>query len=76
MEKPISIMIDETKTSLISMINNSGLPFWILEPMVKDIYQEIKTLADNQLRIDKEQYNQFLLDNDGKNNNIEEESEN
>ena len=76
MEKPISIMIDETKTSLISMINNSGLPFWILEPMVKDIYQEIKTLAGNQLRIDKEQYNQFLLDNDGKNNNIEEESEN
>ena len=79
MEKPISIMIDETKTNLISTINNSGLPFWLLEPIVKNVYQEIKTLSDNQLRADQQAYKEFLIEEEKKEYNkateISEETE-
>lgn len=62
MEKTISMMINDTKTSLISTINNSKLPISITELIVKDIYQEIKLYADNQLKHDEEQFKNALIE--------------
>lgn len=75
MEKPISLIIDETRRSLISICNNSGLPTFILEPMVKDIYQEIKLLANEQLKQDTEEYNNSLVEEQNT-ENMEGESNN
>lgn len=75
MEKPISLIIDETRRSLISTCNNSGLPTFILEPMIKDIYQEIKLLSNEQLKRDTEEYNNSLVEKKNT-ENMEGESKN
>lgn len=74
MEKTISMIINDTKTSLISTINNSGLPISIMELIVKDIYQEIKTYADNQLKYDEEQYKNALNEKEVNNDKNDEPS--
>ena len=56
MEKPISMIIDETKQMLISTINECQLHPSILEMIVKDIYTEISMLNVNLRNQEKEQY--------------------
>ena len=56
MEKPISIILEELKQDIANSINNSQLPLAIIEPVMKDLYNEIVTLAQKQLIKDKENY--------------------
>lgn len=60
MEKPISIRAQEFKENLVNLINNSDLIPMIIEPIMKDIYMEIKTLKEEQYQNDKIKYQQFL----------------
>lgn len=46
MNKPISISIEETKQSLIDVVNNCKLHPSIIELILKDVYWEV-----NQLKI-------------------------
>ncbi len=39
MEKPIILKIEELKQHLIDTLEASELPIFIIEPMMKDIYQ-------------------------------------
>ncbi len=57
MNKPISIIINETRTSLIDICNKSNLPACVLEPIIKDLYEEIKHISSIQLKQDTEAYN-------------------
>lgn len=54
--KPISMMINETKLSLIDICNKSNLPPCILEPIVKDLYDDVIRAASVQLKQDEERY--------------------
>ena len=56
MNKPISMAINETRISLLKICNESGLPACILEPIVKDLYEEVKRVSAIQLRQDEESY--------------------
>lgn len=56
MEKPITIKIQELKENLAKLINESGLPSYIIEPIIKDFYQEIYKLNQAQFLKDKEEY--------------------
>lgn len=56
MNKPISITINETRISLVNVCNKSGLPPCILEPIVKNLYDEIKHLAEVQLKQDEKNF--------------------
>ena len=60
MKKPITMVIDETKLSLIKTINDSNLPPFIMEMILKDIYMEINQLNINVSVKEKEQYLQSL----------------
>lgn len=60
MNKPITVAAEEFHNDLIDLINNSGLPFFIIESMMKDLMQEIHSASEKQLMIDKEKYNKFL----------------
>lgn len=60
MEKPITIIIQETKDQLIGIINASNLPPVILEPVVRDIYNEINTLTKMQYEKDLKEYHNKL----------------
>ena len=68
MEKPITIIIQETKDKLVEVLNTSNLPPVILEPIVKDIYNEITMLTKRQYEKDLYEYNNQLSQ---ANNNIE-----
>ena len=56
MEKPISMKLQETKESIATIITESGLPMWLLEPAVKDIYNQVNTVAAQEIYNDRKQY--------------------
>lgn len=56
MEKPISIKIEELKQSVEQLIIKSELPVYIVEPIIKDICNELVALKQQQLNHDIEFY--------------------
>ena len=60
MEKPISMILNETKLGLADICNQSGLPSYMLEPILKELYLEAKELAKQQLKQDEATYKASL----------------
>jgi hypothetical protein len=56
MDKPVSMIIEETKTLLADIINNCKLHPAIIEMIVKDIYMEVRQLNAVNAAKEKEQY--------------------
>ena len=56
MNKPFSLIIEETKQELIDVINNSNLHPSIMEMIVKDIYLEVNRLNVETIKNEKEQF--------------------
>lgn len=55
-QKPISIVINDFKQDLMNYISNAGLPPAIIEPIVKDIYQQIVEISKQELERDMIEY--------------------
>ena len=53
MNKPITLVIEETKTKLAEIINTSGLPPFVIEPMLNTFLQEAHIASKRQYEIDK-----------------------
>lgn len=60
MNKPITIVADEFKYKMVDIINNSELPFFIVESTLKDLIQEVHIASQKQLESDKSLYNKIL----------------
>ena len=60
MEKPVTIQIDELKKDLVGVVNNSNLPAFMLDFILKDIYTEIHSVCQLQLEKDTKDYNDSL----------------
>lgn len=58
--KPISVARAEFVSSLATIINNSGLPAFVLESILKDAHFELQVIAQKQLEEDRIQYEQAL----------------
>lgn len=56
MNKPISMIIKETRTELANVCNKSGLSPIILDLIVQGIYSEVHTLAEKQESEEKNDY--------------------
>ena len=56
-EKPLSVAIAEVKKRIASIINGSGLPIYISEMIVKDIYNDIVQVS-NQVK--DTEYTQYI----------------
>lgn len=56
MNKPISIVINETRISLLKICNESGLPACVLELIVKDLYNDVNRVSENHFKKDEESY--------------------
>lgn len=54
--KPITVVREEFISSLCSLINNSGLPMFAVESILRDIAAETKAAAQKQYEIDKKAY--------------------
>lgn len=59
-QKPTSLQIEECKQSIIDTINGLNMHATILEMVLKDIYLEVKQLADVTLAQEKQAYENAL----------------
>ena len=60
MEKPITIKRAEFMQNMAQTINQSGLPAFVIADCMSVTLAEIKALADRQLAMDTEAYNNSL----------------
>ena len=61
--KPMSIARAEFISNLTDLINNSMLPPFVIEDVLKDMYGEIKIISQKQLENDKKNYEKMLEEN-------------
>ena len=60
MNKPITMIIKETKNKLANICNESGLPPVILDLIIHDIYSEIHSIVEKQTLEDESVYAKAL----------------
>ena len=60
MNKPADLIVEETKESIVKIVNESGLPPFLLEPILKEIYNQVSILKQQELEQSKKQYENSL----------------
>lgn len=73
MEKPVSIVIEETKGALVNVLNTSGLPISVLKLIVNELNTDVNNAAMTNLRQDIQKCNE--AQEAAKNDQTEEKSE-
>lgn len=69
MEKKISVVLEELKEQLKKSIIDSKLPIVVIDLIIKDLYTEIHTLAQETTVKDMNEYlNSFKEETEEKNN--------
>ena len=56
MNKPSTIVYEEFKRGLATLINNSGLPAFIIESVLQNFLNEAMILSQRQYEFDKIEY--------------------
>ena len=51
--KPITVVREEFATSLINLLNNSGLPAFVMGDILKNAVRELERLEGEQYQADK-----------------------
>lgn len=78
-QKPMTVAKEDFASNLTDLINNSGLPAFVIEPIMKDMYFEVRDVAREQYKKDNEQYqsalNAFADTIDGKHKKQSEEKQ-
>lgn len=64
MNKPLTIIIKETKAKLINICNESGLSPVVLDLILQGIYSEVHTLAEQQTIADEKIYIEAMTTKD------------
>lgn len=59
-KKPITVARQEFIDTITDNINNCNLPLFVIEPILKDIYLEVKSLLRNQYEVEKKEYEQMM----------------
>lgn len=62
MNKPSTIIYEEFKQELANLINNSGLPAFIIEPVLRDYLNEVGLMVQRQYMADKAAYEKALAE--------------
>lgn len=60
MNKPITMIIKETKNKLANICNESGLPPVILDLIIQGVYSEIHSIVERQTLEDEDAYTKAL----------------
>ena len=58
--KPMSVARSEFIQSLTNLINESTLPLFVIESVLKDMYSDVRSLSQRQLEIDLKNYRETL----------------
>ena len=59
-QKPITVARAEFVTSMTTLINDSGLPPFIIESVLRDMLYDVKAVAQKQLERDTALYHDML----------------
>lgn len=62
MNKPLTMLVKETRMKLANICNESGLPPVILDLIIQGIYSEIHHLAEKQSLDDEDAYKKAIED--------------
>lgn len=54
--KPITVAANDLLNDLVNLINSSGLPYFIIENILKDCYNEVHMASQQQIKADRERY--------------------
>lgn len=73
MDKPLSVRKEEFESSLVRLINNSGLPSYIIEPIIRAYSLEVKELCRIQTENERRQYLEALKEQETKDEVIADE---
>ena len=60
MNKPSTIIYEEFKQSLANLINNSGLPAFVIEPVLQNFLNETRMIMQRQYQSDLAEYEKSL----------------
>lgn len=60
MNKPADLIVEETKEKLTKIINESGLPPFLIEPILKELYNQVSFLKQKELEKSKKDYEENL----------------
>lgn len=60
MNKSSTIIYEEFKLELSNLINNSGLPAFIIESVLQNYLNEVRIVAQRQYQVDKAEYEKSL----------------
>lgn len=69
MNKPANLICEETKENMVKIINESKLPAFLLEPLLKDLYNQVNILKQRELEESKREYMNSLKQEEEVNNN-------
>lgn len=58
--KPITLIREDFIRSLVDLINDSQLPYFVVETVLKDTLQEVRIASQKQLESDRNKYNSEL----------------
>ena len=59
-QKPITVARQEFIDVITNNINNCNLPLFVIEPILKDVYLEVKSLLRNQYEVERKEYEQMM----------------
>lgn len=62
--KPITVARQEFAEKLINEVNECQLPMFVIEPIVEDLLEAVKSAVRKQYEFDKAQYEQQLAEQD------------
>ena len=59
--KPVMMLREEFIMNMSNLINTSGLPLFVIEPIVRDMLMEINMNVKKQYEMEKAQYEQAIM---------------
>lgn len=62
MNKPLTVVYEDLKNGLADLINNSGLPAFMIEPILQNFLNETRVSIKRQYQLDKTDYEKALKD--------------
>ena len=68
--KPMSIVRQEFIERLVNDVNNCQLPLFVIEPILQDVLNAVKSSAQKQYEVEKAQYEQQLSQQNKANSNM------
>ena len=63
MDKPISIKIEETKKSIADILNESQLHPYIMDSLMRELYEEVHSLYIRTVQAENDEYKKSLESN-------------